>query len=120
MIAIKRETGRQSIAWIRDQHKLGNLILDPPYQRRSVWTPSYQQFFIDSILRNYPIPSILVNEDVLENGRIKYNVIDGKQRLTAILEFLEDRFPLGKDSEDNLKKKYYSELDQTLKSHFLS
>ncbi len=120
MIAIKRETNRQSIAWIRDQYKLENLVLDPPYQRRSVWTPSYQQFFIDSILRNYPIPSILINEDVLENGRIKYNVIDGKQRLTAIIEFLEDRFPLGKDSEDNLKKKYYSELEQELKNQFLS
>lgn len=117
---IKRENTKFSIASIRDLFKLGNFDLDPPYQRRSVWSVSFKQYFVDSILRNFPVPPMFVTEDVMPDGRVIYRVVDGKQRLTSVLEFLDDIFTLGDKSDPALQKKYYSQLESDVKKHFLS
>lgn len=49
---MKRFHTVQNIAWFVDLINRGQLILDPPYQRKSVWTPRYKRFFIDTILRH--------------------------------------------------------------------
>ena len=65
--------------------------LDPSYQRGSkVWNESKQQSLIASIINGYDIPKIYLRR--LENGG--YEIIDGKQRLTAIFRFLNDEFEL--------------------------
>lgn len=89
------------------------LDLDPPYQRNSVWNRSFKQFFIDTVLRNYPCPPIFINMEITESGATLYHVFDGKQRLLAILEFLDDRFPIAKEkySFPNLAGNYFSQLD---------
>ena len=61
----------------------GELDIDPIYQRDDVWKKNKQQFLIDSILLGIPLPSIILYEN--EDG--KYQIIDGKQRTTAILKF---------------------------------
>jgi len=58
--------------------------LDPEYQRRERWDAQRQSRLIESFLMNVPVPPVFLNED--EYG--SYSVIDGKQRLTAIHEFL--------------------------------
>lgn len=68
--------------------------LSPEYQRRNRWNDARKSKLIESFLMNVPIPPVFLNED--EYGR--YSVIDGKQRLTAINEFLLGRFKL-KDLE---------------------
>lgn len=61
--------------------------LEPGFQRRSVWSPSDRARLIQSIVAGYPIPSIfLYNRE--DNGRLIYDVIDGKQRLETILMFV--------------------------------
>ncbi|MEV6629292.1 DUF262 domain-containing protein [Actinoplanes sp. NPDC051470] len=65
--------------------------LSPKYQRRNRWTEARKSKLIESFLMNVPVPPIFLNED--EYGR--YSVIDGKQRLTAINDFLNGRFALG-------------------------
>lgn len=108
-----RKPTLQAVGWLRDMYKAKLLDLNPPYQRRSVWNSTYKQFFIDTVLKNYPVPPIFVNMEVTGTGATIYHVIDGKQRLTAILEFLEDRFPISKEkfSPPNLAGKYFSELE---------
>jgi hypothetical protein len=64
--------------------------LSPRYQRRDRWKADRQSRLIESFLMNVPIPQIFLNED--QYG--KYSVIDGKQRLTAIHEFLRGRLRL--------------------------
>jgi hypothetical protein len=59
-----RKSTIQAIGWVRDMEQAKLLDLNPPYQRRSVWNKDYKQFFIDRILRNYPIPPIFVNLEV--------------------------------------------------------
>ena len=64
----------------------GQLNLEPGFQRQSVWTPSDRRKLIESIFQNYPIPSIFLYKQS-HDGRLAYDVIDGKQRLESILMF---------------------------------
>lgn len=64
------------------------LNLEPGFQRQSVWTENDRKKLILSILQNYPIPSVFLYKTTDERGRLKYDVLDGKQRLESILMFL--------------------------------
>lgn len=64
------------------------LLANRRYQRKLVWTIEEKQSFIDSIIKGFPIPIILLAE-VGEAGDIKYEIIDGMQRLNAIMSFIE-------------------------------
>ncbi len=61
------------------------------YQRKLVWTLEEKQRLIESILRKYPVPAILIAERESEPG--SYEIIDGLQRLHAIVSFVETAFP---------------------------
>lgn len=63
------------------------LNLEPGFQRQSVWSDRDRAKLIDSILRNYPLPAIFFYRRQ-EDGRIIYDVIDGKQRVESILMFM--------------------------------
>lgn len=69
----------------------GGLLLDPPYQRGDVWGKIRQRNLIKSIIQGIPIPSIIINDRASSgwDELIDCAVIDGKQRVTAILSFLE-------------------------------
>jgi len=65
---------------------------DVDYQRDHVWTLADKIALIDSIFNNIDIGKfVFVQRNMGYNGKL-YEVIDGKQRLTAIYEFYEDRF----------------------------
>lgn len=68
-----------------------NFIINRRYQRKLVWTVDEKQYLIDSILKGLPIPLILLGET--KDG--KYEIIDGLQRMNAIISFIENRFGLG-------------------------
>jgi hypothetical protein len=68
--------------------------LEPKYQRRFRWDDKRKSKLIESFLMNVPIPPIFLNED--DFG--KYSVIDGKQRLSAINDFVTGKLTL-KDLE---------------------
>ncbi|MBC9734362.1 DUF262 domain-containing protein [Nocardioides sp. zg-578] len=63
------------------------LELSPSYQRAEVWTNSDSQMLIESILRGIPLPSVILLQRSGVGGT-SYEVVDGKQRLTAILRFM--------------------------------
>jgi len=86
----------------------------PEYQRGAVWNVSKQQLLMDSMLRGYDIPKIYLAQ-THESGQYDWEVVDGQQRITAVLKFLSDGFPLGKVSQDlkihgDLSGRLYSEL----------
>jgi len=70
---------------IKDQ-----INLNPDFQRRDRWDQEKQSRFIESIIMNVPIPPVFLGED--EYG--SYVVLDGRQRLTAIKDFLNNTFKL--------------------------
>ena len=76
--------------------------LDPEYQRISdVWTTEKRQLLIDSMLNGFDIPKIYLHEFVpfKQKGaqRYRYAIIDGKQRLQTIWDFIDGRLPLAED-----------------------
>ena len=66
----------------------GNLNLNPSYQRGDVWPTSDAQKLIESILRGIPLPSIILLNPGGDKKITRYEVVDGKQRLTSILRFI--------------------------------
>ncbi|MBW4704049.1 DUF262 domain-containing protein [Micromonospora sp. RL09-050-HVF-A] len=87
--------------------------LSPKYQRRNRWTNVRKSQLIESFLMNVPVPPIFLNED--EYGR--YSVIDGKQRLTAINDFLVGRLRLtGLEVFSELNGSSIDELPGTLQT----
>lgn len=74
-------------------YKSEKLLVNRRYQRKLVWTVEEKEAFIDSISIDYPVPLLLVAE-VLYKGSQVYEIIDGMQRLNAVMDFLENEFPL--------------------------
>ena len=69
------------------------MLVNRRYQRKLVWTVEEKEAFIDSISIDYPVPLLLVAE-VQYKGIQVYEIIDGMQRLNAVMDFLENEFPL--------------------------
>lgn len=108
---MQRRPTTQDITWILDLHRNNQLDLDPPYQRRSVWTKKDKQFFLDTIFRNFPSPAIFLHKTVSDDGKATYHVVDGKQRTQTILDFVEDKIKISCDFGDiRLNGKKWSDL----------
>jgi len=77
------------------------ILLNPDYQRMGgVWTLEKKQLLMDSILNDYDIPKIYLHAFSREQrkaGGFAYAVIDGRQRLEAIWQFIEGKFTLSDD-----------------------
>lgn len=66
----------------------GRLELQPDFQREVVWKDVERVRFIDSIVKNLPIPSMCFSLDARNQ---KWKVIDGLQRMSSIVAFLGDK-----------------------------
>lgn len=58
------------------------------YQRKLVWTLLEKQKLVESVLRGYPIPAVIL----AERTDSTYEIIDGLQRLQALMSFIEQAF----------------------------
>jgi hypothetical protein len=85
-----------SIKEIYQKINTGKLILDPEYQRREVWSKDKKIPFIESLFMGITIPPIYVVEIPTDDflAEMSYEVVDGKQRLTAIKEFISNELTL--------------------------
>ena len=98
-----------TISWLV-QHK-GEFKVDRNYQRELVWPLRMKQYLIDTILRGLDIGRIFVR--VQED---KYFIVDGQQRLNAIWEFAENKYPLGDYSRPlGLSGKFYNDLPREIR-----
>lgn len=109
----------QDVSWFLDLYDKGQLDLDPPYQRRSVWSPKDRRYFIDTILNNYPAPPIFLHKTLDDNGRSTYHVVDGKQRLQTIILFRDNKVAIPSDFSDvTLQNKRWKKLEKGTKEVF--
>ena len=74
------------------------ISVDAEYQRSTVWSRAQQALLIDSILRGFDVPKIYLRK-LPDGSPHLFDVVDGKQRLTAIWSFLEDDLPLLRTAE---------------------
>ena len=72
--------------------ELYNVNLDPDYQRGNVWTPEQQSKFVGALIEdNTQINPVILN-DVSGTDLSETEVVDGKQRITAIMAWIEGKF----------------------------
>lgn len=114
----KHET--KTLSWWHRQKN--NIDFSPSYQRKGgVWNQKTKAYLIDSIINGFDIPKIYLADFSYSNSSLNerflpYAVIDGKQRLQAIFEFLDDKLKLSNDivfyNDDgiDLKGLKYSEI----------
>ena len=65
------------------------LVVTPKFQRRSVWSPAAKSYFIETIVKGFPSPPIYLRfrQSDDESKPIR-EVVDGQQRIRAVLEFM--------------------------------
>ncbi|EPM4291359.1 DUF262 domain-containing protein [Vibrio fluvialis] len=78
----------RSCADLFRMYEKGILDITPDFQRDSVWKSAAQTRFIDSLIKQLPIPSMCFSLDYKTQ---KWQVIDGLQRMSSIIRFMNDR-----------------------------
>lgn len=106
----KSETKTLNVSWFKHNTDDDSLNYNPSYQRGEVWCRNGQRELIRSLLEGINIPQIVLNE----NDDEKYDLIDGKQRLTAIMSFMNNDFPVILNGEEY----YFSDFNKKLQNIF--
>lgn len=93
------------------------IILDPDYQRQDVWNINAKSELIESILMGIPLPLIYVKQDDVG----VFIIIDGRQRLTTLFEFMQNKFALkGLKVLNDLNGCYFNEDENNKNKKWLS
>jgi hypothetical protein len=103
-----------------------SINIEPDYQRESgVWSLNKKQLFIDSLINNLDIPKIYFHDERDKKQPFSFAVVDGKQRLTAIWEFIEGKYSLADDfkfldsrDDEKLSELRYGEFSERYKEVF--
>ncbi len=109
----KFKTVDTPISTIKRWHDDGSLDLKPNFQRRLVWSDKARSYLIDTILRGKPIPTVYIR--LLENpntGRAVRQVVDGQQRLRAVLDFVQDGFRVDSVHNEDFGGMVFSGFDK--------
>lgn len=114
MATLKTSEYRNSTV-LRIFSEKGFINTNPDYQRPGgIWSLQKKQLLIDSILNDYDIPKLYFNQT--KDEKYEFAIIDGRQRLESIWEFingdftLSDEFIYFKDSKVNAKNLSYADL----------
>ncbi len=97
------------------QLEKGKIIIQPDFQRNQVWNNKQKSKFIESIILNFPLPPIYLNE----TKESTYIVIDGLQRTTALNQFYKGDLELtGLEALPKYNGSTFKGLPETLQSKF--
>jgi hypothetical protein len=91
-------TTHRTVVWFKKTFEDGNLVISPPFQRNPVWSVRQQSALIDTILLEYPIPEIYMQDLTDDRGNQKHILVDGQQRIRAVLDYLAGAFELDEES----------------------
>ncbi|WP_339847677.1 DUF262 domain-containing protein [Paenibacillus sp. FSL W7-1088] len=88
------------------------LILQPPFQRRFVWSDEHKEKLIDTIMNGLPIPEVYIAQSGIDLDKLETQevVVDGQQRLSTILQYIDE--PEDSVVFGNLVPKFKTLLDQ--------
>ena len=82
-----------SIQVVYDNYLNNKYVVNRKYQRKLVWRQDEKSAFIDSIYNSYSVPLFLLAQKS-QGGDFEYEIIDGMQRLNAIVSFIENEYPI--------------------------
>ena len=111
-MATDKKTQAFALPVLRTLYENGRLDLRPDYQRGPVWTRSQRQLLMDSLMRGFDVPKLYFRK--VERNGTSYEVVDGQQRILAIMGFYDGSFSLLNDAdpvkEEEVKGKKFAEL----------
>ncbi len=86
------------------------LIVDQSYQRRSIWLERDKIRLIETILLGLIIPEVYFwdAETDPDSGKTITHIVDGQQRISAVVDFINNNFKLSKEHliTEQIKEKY--------------
>lgn len=87
-MSLQKAQMTQTVKWVvKNQEKLN---FNYSIQRRSVWKPEQKSLLIHSLIYGYPIPPFYA----LESDDNELYMLDGKQRMSTFIDFVEGKFAL--------------------------
>ncbi|MGH6894577.1 MAG: DUF262 domain-containing protein, partial [Dongiaceae bacterium] len=94
------EEGKYSIAELVDWYRRRELVVNTEYQRGGgLWPAPAKSYFIDTILKEFPFPKVYFHERVdKETKRPRREIVDGQQRISTIVDFVDGKFALGSNA----------------------
>lgn len=90
----------------------GSFIMNPDFQREFLWDDEKQSKLIESVLLRIPLPVFYLAED--EEGHLI--VVDGLQRLSTFLRYVDNKLPLKLSHNEDLNKKRFEDLSPKLQN----
>ena len=129
---MKTSNRSRTLQWINNQSKKGNISFSHKLQRPvGQWSPKMKSLLIHSLLSGFPVNPIYV---VDENDTLY--TLDGSQRTSTCIDYLNNQFALHKDTpnitiatkengepvlkEYIIAKKKFNKLDEEVKSTLLA
>lgn len=112
------DTRVYSVSDFLEWHNNDLLELSPDFQRRTVWSEKAKSYLIDTIVRGKPIPKLIISQEMKGNRTVRV-VVDGQQRLRAILEFINGDFKISRAHNKKLAGFTYMKLPKQFKQAFL-
>lgn len=114
---MKYDVSLQTIAWINGRRNDSTLEISPKFQRRSVWLENERSSLIGTICSGLPFPEIYIQHQTNpSDGNERHIVVDGQQRVTTILMFVDNEIALPRD--DDWNGEYFRDLDEEVKEEF--
>lgn len=111
------EVSLQTISWLNDRKNDETLEISPKFQRRAVWLDSERAELMNTICSSLPFPEVYIHvvTDV-DTGKQRYVVVDGQQRITSILKYIDGKFSL--PDNDDWDGEYFRDLPPEQKEIF--
>ena len=99
---------------------IDELVLQPKFQRRLAWEEVARAYLIDTVVRGLPMPKIYLRGVVASPTQFQYEVVDGQQRLTAIVDFYNGTLRLDPRHHPQFGGLTFVELPEPVQAAFLS
>ncbi|NIB42110.1 DUF262 domain-containing protein [Pseudomaricurvus alkylphenolicus] len=107
----------QTISWFNGLRNDDRLEISPKFQRRAVWLEKERAALMDTVLKHLPFPEVYIQVVTdADTGRQTHVVVDGQQRITSILKFIDNEYPLPND--DDWSGEYFRDLSADVKESF--
>lgn len=107
---MKAMANNQTISWFYQRLKEETLILSPDFQRNPIWQKPQQDYLIETILLDLPVPEVYIVNRITGDGNSTWIVVDGQQRLRTILEFVNGELKVDINDERYKHIHYFSDL----------
>lgn len=93
----------------------GNITFDNAIQRGYVWDIKRKSLLIESMILGYPVPAFYARRD---ESKV-FDMLDGKQRSSAICGYLNNEYALEGVSEE-YEGKYFNDLPEEVQDDIIS